>query len=48
MPKLVIYRSKEMKAAFIYMASGFGSRVGGNKLLEELEGKPLYSHGLDT
>lgn len=48
MPKLVIYRSKEMKAAFIYMASGFGSRFGGNKLLEELEGKPLYRHGLDT
>ncbi|HJC65972.1 MAG: nucleotidyltransferase family protein [Lachnospiraceae bacterium] len=37
-----------MKAAFIYMASGFGSRFGGNKLLEELEGKPLYRHGLDT
>ena len=48
MPELVIYRSKEMKAAFIYMASGFGSRFGGNKLLEELEGKPLYRHGLDT
>lgn len=37
-----------MKAAFIYMASGFGSRFGGNKLLEQLEGKPLYRHGLDT
>ena len=37
-----------MRAAFIYMASGFGSRFGGNKLLEQLEGKPLYRHGLDT
>ncbi len=36
-----------MKAAMIYMASGFGSRFGANKLLEELEGKPLYRHGLD-
>lgn len=36
-----------MKAALIYMASGFGSRFGANKLLEELEGRPLYRHGLD-
>lgn len=36
-----------MRAALIYMASGFGSRFGANKLLEELEGRPLYRHGLD-
>ena len=36
-----------MKMAWIYMASGFGSRFGENKLLVELAGKPLYRHGLD-
>ncbi len=34
--------------AFIYMASGFGIRYGANKLLEIVEGKPLYCHGLET
>ncbi len=36
-----------MKTAWIYMASGFGSRFGENKLMAQLEGKPLYRHGLD-
>ena len=36
-----------MRAALIYMASGFGSRFGANKLLEELDGRPLYRYGLD-
>lgn len=36
-----------MRAALIYMASGFGNRYGANKLLEELDGRPLYRHGLD-
>ncbi len=36
-----------MKLSMIYMASGFGSRFGGNKLLTPLEGKPLYRHGLE-
>lgn len=35
-----------MKIAFIYMASGFGSRFGANKLLVPLKGKALYLHGL--
>lgn len=34
------------KISFIYMASGFGSRFGANKLLVPLEGKALYLHGL--
>ena len=36
-----------MEIAVIYMASGFGKRFGGNKLLHLLCGKPLYQHGLD-
>ena len=34
--------------AMIYMASGFGRRYGSNKLLENIEGKPLYYHGLSA
>ena len=36
-----------MKTAWIYMASGFGSRFGENKLMAELGGKPLYRHGME-
>lgn len=36
-----------MKISFIYMASGFGSRFGANKLYVPLHGKPLYRHGLE-
>lgn len=36
-----------MKLSFIYMASGFGSRFGSNKLYADLDGKPLYRHGLE-
>ena len=36
-----------MKISFIYMASGFGSRFGSNKLLVPFKGKELYRHGLD-
>lgn len=36
-----------MKISFIYMASGFGSRFGSNKLLIPFKGKELYRHGLD-
>lgn len=36
-----------MHIALIYMASGFGRRFGGNKLLAPLAGKPLYRHGFD-
>ena len=31
----------------VLMASGFGRRYGGNKLLDNLNGKPLYRHALD-
>ena len=36
-----------MRISFIYMASGFGSRFGSNKLLVPFKGKALYRHGLD-
>lgn len=35
------------KTAFIFMASGFGSRFGSNKLLASFKGRPLYCHGLE-
>lgn len=38
--------SKDRTAA-VLMASGFGRRYGGNKLLDEYRGKPLYCHALD-
>lgn len=38
---------KSVRIAAIYMASGFGKRFGANKLLEKVEGKPLYQHGLE-
>lgn len=31
----------------IYLAAGFSSRFGANKLLYSLEGKPMYRHVLD-
>ena len=33
--------------ALIYMASGFGRRFGSNKLLYELQGRPLYQWGFN-
>ena len=36
-----------MNLAMIYMASGFASRFGENKLLFPFRGKPLYCHGLE-
>ena len=36
-----------VQIAVIYMASGFGKRFGGNKLLEMIEGKPLFAYGLE-
>lgn len=36
-----------MKMSFIYMASGFGSRFGSNKLLADLKGRKLYCYGLE-
>ena len=37
-----------MKAGMIFMASGFGSRFGSNKLLEMVNGRCLYQYGLET
>lgn len=39
-------RNAKKRIAFIYMASGFGVRYGSNKLLETVDDKPLYCHGL--
>lgn len=36
-----------IRIAVILMASGFGERYGGNKLLETVWGKPLFAHALD-
>ena len=36
-----------MKLSMIFMASGFGSRFGSNKLMALLKEKPLYLHGLE-
>lgn len=36
-----------MKIHMIYLAAGSSRRFGGNKLLWEYEGRPLFRHGLD-
>ena len=36
-----------MKVCLIYLAAGNSRRFGSNKLLYELEGRPLYRHLLD-
>lgn len=36
-----------MKLNIIYLAAGFGSRFGVNKLLYQIDGKPMYRHTLD-
>lgn len=35
-----------MNKHIIYLASGSSRRFGGNKLLTDLQGKPMYQHGL--
>lgn len=37
-----------MAKHLIYLAAGSGRRFGGNKLLYSLEGRPLFSYGLET
>ena len=34
--------------AFILLAAGYSRRFGQNKLLYPVNGKPMYSYGLDT
>lgn len=41
-------KGRKKQIGFIYMASGFGTRYGSNKLLEKVSGKPLYCHGLEA
>ena len=36
-----------MKTALIYLAAGNSSRFGSNKLLYEIDGKPMYRHLLE-
>lgn len=43
-----VARLKPQKLSMIYLASGYGSRFGGNKLLERLGDKRLFEHGLLT
>lgn len=45
--KNILYEMDKKHMAMIYMASGYGKRFGGNKLLEPLQGKPVFQHGLD-
>lgn len=42
-----IVQLRPVRIAVIYLASGFGKRFGKNKLLEEINGKPMYRHSLD-
>lgn len=37
-----------MSLGFIYMASGYSQRFGSNKLLHQLDGKPIYMHSLKS
>lgn len=41
-----VARLKPQKLSMVYLASGYGSRFGGNKLLERLGDKRLFEHGL--
>lgn len=37
-----------MKIRMIYLAAGNSRRFGSNKLLHQIDGKPMFAHGLDT
>jgi len=43
-----VVQLRRVSVSIIYLAAGFGKRFGGNKLLEPLEGKRLFEHGLGT
>lgn len=43
----VFLRTREQEIHLIYLAAGFSKRFGSNKLLWEIEGKPMYRHLLD-
>ncbi len=38
---------KKVRVAIVLMASGFGKRYGSNKLLETLNGRPLFTYGVE-
>lgn len=40
-------RETDRKIALVLLAAGNGNRFGGNKLLAEVEGKPMYRHLAD-
>lgn len=42
-----VVQLKPVRITVIYLASGFGTRFGKNKLLEEINGKPMYRHSLE-
>lgn len=42
-----IVQLRPVRIAVIYLASGFGKRFGKNKLLEDINGKPMYRHSLE-
>jgi len=45
---LKLWECDAMTFHFVLLAAGFGRRFGSNKLLADLNGRPLYRHGLET
>lgn len=44
----IVSALKRRRLAMIYLASGSAARYGSNKLLEPVEGRPLYRYGLEA
>lgn len=43
-----VVQLKQVKLSLLYLASGFGTRFGRNKLLEPIDGKRMFEYGLET